>query len=148
MFGPLKFAHLCRFHAGIDFLTGCSLLLNTHATAKMIHGEAAANNLFGENGNDKNKLELKVAESLVGLLLVDIGIFLCVLSTSADKNLQQLTCKAALGIHAAMISWRLLFQQQVEAVRKDMHGQIFGDLIMASTWGFYLFQEHTTITNT
>ncbi len=91
--------------------------------------------------------ELEVAESLVGLLLVDIGIFRCVLSTSADTNLQQLTRKAALGIHAAMISWRLLFQQQVEAVRKDMFGQIVGDMIMASTWGFYLFQENKKITN-
>ena len=141
-----NFSNLCRLHAGIDILTGSAILYSVNKMATYVHGDKASELLFGKDGEEgglisQNLLNMRVTESLVGLLLVDVGILLTVISTTTSRELQEVTCKAALGMHALMISWRLLYQRKVEAVRKEIPGQIIADVVMASTWAAYLFTQ-------
>lgn len=142
-----SFANLCRGHAAIDLLLGATILYNVDFAATAVHGSNAAKQLFGGDDDNKNGLEqkkedkvsLRVAESCVGLLLVDIGVLLSIISTCTVEEVQRLTCQCALGIHGMMIAWRLFYQSKVEAVRKDIPSQIVSDIVFASSWAMYWY---------
>jgi hypothetical protein len=137
------FSNLCRGHAALDLVLGASILYSVDMTATAFHGSQAAKELFGDDSvteRNQDKVTVRVSESAVGLMLVDIGVLLSVISTSTSAEFQKLTCQCALGIHGLMVAWRLCFQRHVEAVRKDIGGQIFTDVLFASTWGLYLLK--------
>lgn len=137
------FANLCRGHAAVDLLLGAAILYSVDLTATTMHGSAAAKELFGDEKDavkSDDKVALRVSESLVGLLLVDMGILLSVISTSSSKEFQKLTCKCALGIHGLMITWRLMYQHHVISVRKDIGSQLLSDVLFASSWGLFLYK--------
>ncbi len=133
-----SFSNVCRFYGGMDFILGVGILWNTHAVAKLMHNEETADKLF--SGNSEDKVAIRVGESLVGLLLVDIGILLNVMATSTSKEFQKLTYQAALVTHGLMLGWRFLYQTQLEAVRKEIPSQAFSDLVMSSTWAILLWK--------
>ncbi len=137
------FANLCRGHAALDLMLGATILYSVDLAATAFHGSSAAKELFGDDKEaerNEDKVTIRVAESAVGLMLVDIGILLSVISTSTSEEFQKLTCQCALGIHGLMIAWRLMYQRHVEAVRKDIVSQICTDTLFASTWGLFLYK--------
>lgn len=137
------FANLCRGHAALDFLLGFSILYSIDMAGTSFHGSAAAKELLQDDKEaeyNANKVTTRLTESASGLLMVDIGLLLSVISTSTSQEFQKLTCQCALGMHGLMIGWRLMYQRHVEVLRQDMLGQICTDVLFASTWGIYLYK--------
>lgn len=137
---PINFAYLCRVHAGLDVLAGAAILFNWNLINKKPL-DNTARELFSEKSDDK--ITVRASESLVGLLLVDVGLLLGLLSYTDNAQLKTLTCKTAVGIHGLMIGWRLWFQHQIMPVNVDFGKQVLGDLAMAATWILYLVNDNS-----
>lgn len=136
---PISFAYLCRVHAGLDVLAGAAILFNWNAIADKSPQNKTAKVLFSEKSDDR--VAVRASESLVGLLLVDVGLLLGLLSYTESAQLKTLTCRTAVGIHGLMIGWRLWFQHQIIPVNANFGKQILGDMAMAATWILYLVNE-------
>jgi hypothetical protein len=138
---PFSFSTLCLIHACINAFLGMAVLYNVDMLSNVLHGEKYTKELFGgdkKGPQDSVKAALRVSESLVGFLMVDVGILIGIISRIKDKELQNLTCVAAVSVHFAFIIWRLLILRRIEAIRHEIPKQIASDIIMASTWLAFL----------
>jgi hypothetical protein len=138
----LTFSALCRTHAALDLALGAAMVLALDKTAEAAHGKEAAEAVFGGTANKAaDKVALRVSESLAGVLLIDIGLLLGIIATAKDRAFQRNVCYAALSTYALMAAFRLTKQSQVEALRKDVPGQLVGDAVMAASWAWWLWKN-------
>lgn len=139
----ISFSALCRAHAAIDLATGAGMLLALDRTAQLAHGRDVAAQLLGAESETHSLqvLNLRASESLVGLLLVDIGLVLGVVATSKDARFQRNFSCVALGTHALMALWRFRVESRLPALKKDWKSQLVGDVLLASSWCAFLWQQ-------
>jgi hypothetical protein len=137
----ITFSQLCRAHAVIDLVTGGSILLNLQGAASIMHGEKEGKELLGSTPEDK--LAIGTAERLVGVLLVDVGLILGVVGTARDEQFRRDFCRVALATHALMAGWRIGVASKVPALNRDgtWKKQLVGDVVMGSSWAWYLFRS-------
>jgi len=133
----LSFSTLCITHGIIDFLTGISILSNFEGAATFIHGKEYADLLLGSTPHDQ--LSIRTSETLVGILLLDIALILGIISTVKDSTFQKRFCYTALITHGLMINWRYFYASKVPALANDWKNQCVGDIIMGSSWLYYLY---------
>ena len=141
----LSFSTLCRIHAGIDILSGAAMIMDLDKTAKAVHGEEIAKDLIGDAASAKTSEEVskvRITESLVGVLLVDIGLILGVVATAKRSSFQRNFASVALGTHALMAFWRYKFESKVPSLKDAWKKQLFGDAVMASTWAGFLLKGY------
>lgn len=119
------------------------MLLALDSTARLAHGDDVADQLIGSSTEKKSPevLNLRSSESLVGVLLVDIGLILGVVATVKDPKFQRNFACVALGTHALMALWRVRVESKLPALKKDWKGQLVGDALMASSWCAFLWQQ-------
>ncbi len=134
----VSFSALCRVHAGLDLLLGASMLLGLKQTAEAVHGSETASKLLGSTEEDR--LAIHASESLVGVLLVDVGLILGLVATVKDERFRRHFCGIAIGTHCLMAAWRYLVASRVPALSKDWKGQLVGDALMGASWAAYLLQ--------
>lgn len=101
-----------------------------------MHGEKDGAALMGSTPADK--LAIGTAERLVGVLLIDIGLILGLVANVKDEKFQKEFCGVAIATHMLMGGWRIGVASKVPALEHMWKKQLAGDVLMASTWAYFL----------
>jgi hypothetical protein len=138
----VSFSTLCRFHAGVDLLLGAATLASVDKAAAALHGDDIAARLVGDAATaaaDERVAAVRASESLVGLLLVDLGLVLGVVATAREARLQRNFAAVAAGTHALTALWRWRVASCLPALHDQWRGQLVGDLLLGGTWLGFLY---------
>ncbi|CAF0938249.1 unnamed protein product [Adineta steineri] len=134
------FRIICLFHACINVMMGSSMVLSISTVSRLAHVEEVTKKLHLTDDDEKSRL-IQTSESLVGMMLIFIGILLYMISYLEDIAFQRYFSKGCILIHVLLASWRIFVEAQVQTLQKDVKGQIIMDLIFAGTWLTILFRN-------
>ncbi|CAF2412230.1 unnamed protein product [Rotaria sp. Silwood2] len=136
------FRIVCLFHAFIDVFMGSFMVLSVNTLARLTHGEEVTEKLHLTDEDEKSQL-IHTSESLVGMMLIFIAILLYMISHLEQIEFQRYFSKGCILIHLLLATWRIFVESRVQALQKDLKGQIFTDLIFAAIWMTVLiFNRH------
>ncbi|CAN0915068.1 hypothetical protein LINGRAHAP2_LOCUS28917 [Linum grandiflorum] len=101
------------------------------------HGtETAEKLLLGSTPHDR--LLIQTSYSFAGLLLCMVGSLVFMVGFVKDREFQSFFAKGCLLLHVAMAVWRFWFERKVEDLAWDWPKQVAGDVLLGSSWGFFL----------
>ncbi|CAF1106676.1 unnamed protein product [Rotaria sordida] len=132
------FRIVCLFHAFIDVFTGSFMVFSVSTLARLLHSEGVTEKLHLTDEDAKSQL-IQTSESLVGMMLIFIAILLYMISHLEQIELQRYFSKGCILIHLLLATWRICVEARVQALQKDLKGQLLTDLIFAATWMIVLF---------
>ncbi|XP_024520068.1 uncharacterized protein LOC112351263 [Selaginella moellendorffii] len=130
------FRAVCLLHAAIDCVSGCLMIFFLWELAEFGHGKTTSSKILGSTPYDQ--LLIATSESLVGMLLLVIGLLLFMVSFVKDRDFQTFFAKGCIVIHGLMVVWRLAFEIRVEELAGDSIRQMIGDCLLGSSWIFFL----------
>ncbi|UJR21393.1 hypothetical protein I4U23_024483 [Adineta vaga] len=127
------FRLVCLFHAFIDIFMGLLMIFSISTISRIAHGDEITNKLHLIDDDEKSRL-IQTSESLVGMMLIFIGVLLYMVSSLEDKKFQRYFSKGCILIHILLACWRIFVEAKIQVLQKDVHGQIITDLVFAGTW--------------
>lgn len=131
-----SFRVMCTVHATVAVTCGVLMMFYLNEISAFGHGEETAIKLQGSTPHDQ--LLIQTSDSLSGMLLVVIGVFLLMVSSVRDKDFQTFFAKGCVLIHVSMAVWRIYFERRLEDLAWDWPRQAAGDIILGLSWVLFL----------